>query len=170
ARRQGGGPGSRHLLALGGEAVPGAPARGRRSPRAVRHHDRTARAVLRIPLERAAARGDRPRPTPQDRVQRAGPVVRPPPPALRERGAGLREPGCAAHGRLLELLRQACRHAGTGAPSRLADGVLHPRGAPRAAALSRGSEPLDGPPEARDPDRGGWLRGGVLRAAAAPYG
>src|SRR2546430_586001 len=47
---------------------------------------------------------------------------------------------------------------------------FYARGASRAAALSRGSEPLDGRRRAGHQDRGGWLWCGVLWAAAAPDG
>src|SRR2546427_247128 len=56
-----------------------------------------------------------------------------PPAALGASRAGLRDPRRAAHRRLFELLGEARRHAGAGAPPRLAGRVLHPSRSPRAA-------------------------------------
>src|SRR5207249_62944 len=144
SRRQGRGSRPRHLLALGGETVPGAAAGDGRGCRPLRAHDRGARALLRVAFERTGASGDRARFPREDRVQRAGSVVRSTPPALRARRPGLRHARRAAHGGLLELLGKARRDARARAAPRLAHGVLHAARAPRAAALPRRGEPVDG--------------------------
>src|SRR6266550_926304 len=84
---------------------------------------------------------------------------------------------CASHSsepdqvaRVRELLGETCRYARTGAPPRLAHGVLYAARAPRAAALPRGGESLDGGRGRRHPNRRGWMRSRVLRAAAAKHG
>src|SRR6266550_1555333 len=84
---------------------------------------------------------------------------------------------CASHSsepdqvaRVRELLGETCRYARTGAPPRLAHGVLYAARAPRAAALPRGGESLDGGRGRRHPNRCGWVWSRVLRAAAAKHG
>src|SRR2546427_536093 len=86
----------------------------------------------------------------------------PAPAVVRPRGAGLPDSRRAPHGDLFELLGEACRHAGAGAPPRLAHGVLYAARAPGAATLPGGGEPLDGSPGRRDQDcRGRVWRGGL---------
>src|SRR5881409_327077 len=96
--------------------------------------------------------------------------MRPASAAIRARGLGLRDPGRAAHGRVLELFGEARRNARARAAPRLADGVLHAPRASGATTLSRRGPALDGAPPERDPDRGGRLRRRVLRAATAQHG
>src|SRR5437879_1234468 len=71
---------------------------------------------------------------------------------------------------LLELFGETRRYARAGAPPRLAHGVLHAARAPRAAALSRGGESLDGGRGRRHPNRCGWVWRRVLRASAEKHG
>src|SRR5216117_423931 len=80
----------------------------------------------------------------------------------------------ATHGVRLTAVYSNCsgKHgdARAGPPSRLAHAVLHSARASRAAALPGGGEPLDGRARRSDQDGGGWLRGGVLWAAAEEHG
>src|SRR5213076_1039827 len=97
-------------------------------------------------------------------------LVRPAPAVVRSGGARLPDSGIAAYGRVLELLGEARGHARTGAPPRLADGVLHAPRAPRAATLPDGGEPLDRRPGTAPRNGDGRVRGGLLRTPTAEYG
>src|SRR5439155_21559394 len=170
ARRANGRPGARDILALRGEAVPGPAPRGRRCGGGVRPHERGAGARVRVALERARTGSSGARAAWQDRVLGARSLVRPAPAVVRSGGARLPDSGIAAYGRVLELLGEARGHARTGAPPRLADGVLHAPRAPRAATLPDGGEPPDRGPGRRDQDGGGRVRGRVLWAPVTKHG
>src|SRR5439155_3339860 len=129
-----------------------------------------AGAVLRLALERAGTGGAGARSAGEDRLQRAGPVVRRPSAAVRARGPGLRDARRAAHGRVLELLGEARRNARAGAPPRLADRVLHAPRAPGAAAAAVGGGGVERGGALAHRHGDGWVRGGLLRDAVAPYG
>src|SRR4029077_9157239 len=96
--------------------------------------------------------------------------VRPAPTVVRSGGPRLPGARPTARGYLLELLGETRRDARAGAPPWLAHGVLYAARAPRAAALPRGGEPLDGGRGRRHPNRRGWVWGRVLRASAEKHG
>src|SRR6266576_1969526 len=169
-RRADGRPGARDVLAFSGETVPGAAPPGGRGSGAVRPHERGAGTGVRVALERAGSGGSGARTARQDRVLGARSPVRPAPTVVRSGGPRLPDARLTAYGCLLELLGETCRYARAGAPPRLAHGVLYAARAPRAAALPRGGESLDGGRGRRHPNRRGWMRSRVLRAAAAKHG
>src|SRR5213080_2594296 len=104
------------------------------------------------------------------RVLGARSPVRPAPTVVRSGGPRLPDARLTAYGGLLELLGETRRYARAGAPPRLAHGVLYAARAPRAAALPRGGESLDGGRGRRHPNRCGWMRSRVLRASAEKHG
>src|SRR5206468_4073335 len=132
--------------------------------------ERGAGTGVRVALERAGSGGSGARTARQDRVLGARSPVRPAPTVVRSGGPRLPDARLTAYGCLLELLGETCRDARTGAPPRLAHGVLYAARAPRAAALPRGGEPLDGGRGRRHPNRCGWMRSRVLRASAEKHG
>src|SRR6266699_1050476 len=123
-----------------------------------------------VAVVRAGSGGSGARPARQDRVLGARSPVRPAPTVVRSGGPRLPDARLTAYGCLLELRGETCRYARAGAPPRLAHGVLYAARAPRAAALPRGGESLDGGRGRRHPNRCGWVWSRVLRAAAAKHG
>src|ERR1051325_2291691 len=170
ARRARGRSRSRHVLALGGQAVPGNAAGRGRCRRTVRAHAPGARAGLRLALERAGAGRFGPRVLAEDRLLGARSHVRAASPAVGRGRQGLRDARRAADGGVLELLGQAHGDVGAREASWLADRVLRAARPSGPAALPRIGERLDRRAEGSDRRGRGRMRRRDVCAAAQKHG
>ncbi len=164
-------PGAHHVLALGGQALPGAAAGGGRGGGRA---SASARASWRWRVPRTRASRCTARLAECDAARlwlRGGPAgLRAAPAAVPGggRGGGARRGDADAE--VEQLLGQALGDARAGAAPRLAHAGLRARGAPGAGAPAGGGVPVDGAGARRAAPGGGWVHGGVLRPAAERHG
>ena len=160
----------RHLLALGGQAVPGPSPDRRRRRRSIRVGRRGAGPGDGLPFERAGAPGRRGPVPGEGRGDGSRSRVRPPSAAL-ERGGPRGDPDRRpAHAQVEQLLRQAHRHVGPGPASRVASRGVSSARPPAPTTDDRRGVPVDLAGAGSDEARRGRVPGGVVRPAAPGHG